>query len=116
MRALLVHSAWCILRLREVSDPIKVSADALAARRGKRVAVVAIARRLAGVLWAMWRDGTVYDPQEVGHASSQGTARQAQATDVRAKAIARATVKAATFERRQRIASARAAASAETRM
>jgi hypothetical protein len=23
---------------------------------------VALARKLAGVLWAMWRDGTVYDP------------------------------------------------------
>ena len=58
MRALLVQSAWCILRLRDTSDPIKAWADSLAERRGKRVAVVAIARRLAGVLWAMWRDGT----------------------------------------------------------
>lgn len=114
MRALLVQSAWCILRLRGTSDPIKLWADALAARRGKRIAVVAVARRLAGVLWAMWRDGTVYDPKEIGHASAQGTARQAQATDVRAKAIARATVKAVTFGRRQRAAVARAAASAET--
>ena len=116
MRALLVQSAWCILRLREGSDPIKVWADALAARRGMRIAVVAVARRLAGVLWAMWRDGTVYDPKEIGHASAQGTARQAQTTDVRAKAIARATVKTVTFGRRQRAASARAAASAETRV
>lgn len=113
MRALLVQSAWCILRLRGTSDPIKVWADTLAARRGKRIAVVAVARRLAGVLWAMWRDGTVYDPRETGQASAQGTARQAQATNVRAQAIARATVKATTFGRRQR-AIARAAARAET--
>lgn len=108
MRALLVQSAWCILRLRDTSDPIKVWADSLAERRGKRIAVVAVARRLAGVLWAMWRDGTVYDAKVTGQASAHGTARLAQATDVRAKAIARATVKARTFGRRQRAAAASA--------
>jgi transposase len=110
MRALLVQSAWCILRLRDTSDPIKVWADALAERRGKRIAVVAIARRLAGVLWAMWRDGTVYDAKVIGQASAAGTARQAQAADVRAKAIARATTKARTFGRRHRAAAASAEA------
>lgn len=108
MRALLVQSAWCILRLRGTSDPIKVWADALAERRGKRIAVVAIARRLAGVLWAMWRDGTVYDPKVTGHASAEGTARHAQTTDLRANAITRATLKARTFGRRQRAAAASA--------
>jgi len=102
MRALLVQSAWCILRLRDTSDPLKTWADALAERRGKRIAVVAIARRLAGVLWAMWRDGTVYDPKVIGHASALGTAQDAQATDRRAKAIARATTKAKVFGRRAR--------------
>jgi transposase len=102
LRALLVQSAWCILRLRDTSDPIKVWADAIAQRRGKRIAVVAIARRIAGVLWAMWRDGTVYDPKVIGEASALGTARDAQATDVRAAAIARATAKSKTFERHQR--------------
>ena len=33
----------------------------IAARRGKRVAVVALARRLAGILYAMMRDGTEFD-------------------------------------------------------
>ena len=33
----------------------------IAARRGKRVAVVALARRLAGIVYAMWRDGHAYD-------------------------------------------------------
>jgi hypothetical protein len=32
----------------------------LAARRGSRVAVVALARKLAGILYAMWRDGTEF--------------------------------------------------------
>jgi hypothetical protein len=32
------------------------------ARRDERVAVVALARKLSGVLYAMWRDGSVYQP------------------------------------------------------
>ena len=35
---------------------------AIAERRGKRVAVVALARKLAGILYALWRDGTEFDP------------------------------------------------------
>jgi hypothetical protein len=31
-------------------------------RRGKRVAAVALARKLAGILFAIWRDGAIYDP------------------------------------------------------
>jgi hypothetical protein len=30
-------------------------------RRGKRIATIALARKLAGILYAIWRDGTVYD-------------------------------------------------------
>jgi hypothetical protein len=36
--------------------------DRIAKTRGKRIAAIAVARKLAGVLWAMWRDGTAYDP------------------------------------------------------
>ena len=32
----------------------------LAQRRGRPVAAVALARKLAGILFAMWRDGTSY--------------------------------------------------------
>jgi hypothetical protein len=32
----------------------------LAARRGRRIAVVALARRLARILFAVWRDETEY--------------------------------------------------------
>ncbi len=34
----------------------------VAKRRGKRVAIVALARKLAGILFALWRDGKDYDP------------------------------------------------------
>jgi transposase len=101
LRALLVQSAWCILRMRDTSDPLKTWADALALRRGKRIAVIAVARRLAGILWAMWRDGTVYDPATLGKASAQGTDALAQATKRRADQILCATAKASKFARRQ---------------
>jgi hypothetical protein len=32
----------------------------VASRRGRYVAIVALARRLAGILFAVWRDGTRY--------------------------------------------------------
>jgi hypothetical protein len=35
----------------------------IAARRGKHVAVVALARRLAGMLYALLRDETLYAPR-----------------------------------------------------
>lgn len=35
----------------------------IAARRGRARACVALARKLAGILYAMWRDGTEFNPQ-----------------------------------------------------
>lgn len=34
----------------------------IAQRRGKATAVVALARKLAGIMFAVWRDGTEFDP------------------------------------------------------
>lgn len=61
MRWLLVEAAWRILRssLPERAM-LKAWAYQIAVRRGKRMAVVALARRLAGILYAMWRDESVY--------------------------------------------------------
>jgi transposase len=55
LRAVLVQAAWTIMRSRK-SSTLKSWGKQVKARRGKSVAVVALARRLAGVLWAMWRD------------------------------------------------------------
>jgi len=64
MRWLLVGAAWCILRTRTPkAEHLRVWAERIAMRRGRRIATVALARRLAGILYAMWRDGTVYDPR-----------------------------------------------------
>jgi transposase len=38
-------------------------ADEVVQRRGKATAVVALARKLAGIMFAVWRDGTELDPQ-----------------------------------------------------
>ena len=64
MRYLLVEAAWCILRSRSPqTQKLRDWAERVATRRGRRVAVVALARRLAGILFAMWRDGTEYQAQ-----------------------------------------------------
>jgi len=38
-----------------------VWATEVAKRRGWKVAVVALARKMAGILFAIWRDGAAYD-------------------------------------------------------
>lgn len=62
IRKALVQSAWTIQRSRPL-DPISQWAAQIALRRGKFVATVAVARKLAGILFAMWRDGTMYSPE-----------------------------------------------------
>ena len=58
LRALLVEAAWSILRSpRTETAALRAWALRIAARRGKRIAAVALARKLAGILYAMWRDG-----------------------------------------------------------
>jgi transposase len=79
LRAMLVQGAWTVLRTSNKSDPLRVWAENVAARRGKRIAVVALARRLVGVLWAMWRDGTVYDAPHLSRQGVRGV-RKAQQT------------------------------------
>jgi transposase len=68
MRWLLVEAAWCILRRKKKPETalLRDWADRVALRRGSHVAAVALARRLAGILYAMWRDGTEYDPAQIG--------------------------------------------------
>ncbi len=61
LRALLVQACWGIWRSRRASAAtLRTWAEALAARRGRRIAVIALARRLTRILYAMWRDGTVF--------------------------------------------------------
>ena len=62
VRYLLVEAAWRILRSKsEDTAALRTWALLIAARRGKRIAVVALARRIAGIVYAMWRDRSPYD-------------------------------------------------------
>jgi transposase len=62
MRRLLVQAAWAVLRSRPTPEAeiLKRWTSNVASRRGRYVAIVALARRLAGILFAVWRDGTSY--------------------------------------------------------
>ena len=61
MRRLLVQAAHACLRTRKDSE-LKRWAEGLAARIGKKKAVVALARKLAIVLHRMWVTGEHYQP------------------------------------------------------
>ena len=64
VRWLLIQAALSILRRRPpAAHAFWTWALHIATRRGKHVAVVALARRLAGILYALLRDHTVYAPQ-----------------------------------------------------
>jgi transposase len=65
LRWCLVQAAWAARRARR-TDPMQRWADEVEKRRGKRVASLALARKLAAILFAMWRDGTVYEPSRSG--------------------------------------------------
>lgn len=65
-RYLLVEAGWRILRSRQADTAaLRAWAEGIAARRGKRIAVVALARRLAGIVYAMWRDQRAYDASKL---------------------------------------------------
>jgi len=63
-RSLLVEAAWSLLRWKtERTKALHEWWARVAQRRGKATAVVALARKLAGIMFAVWRDGTEFDPQ-----------------------------------------------------
>ncbi len=104
LRKLLVQAAWVVLRSRS-KDPLVLWSQHVAERRGKRVAVVATARRLAQVLWALWRRGTVYTPARLAERSASGHLRHSRDVARHAAALRKSADKLA----RQRRASARRA-------
>jgi transposase len=63
VRRTLILAAWCLRRTRP-SDPMVQWAAEIERRRGKFIAIVALARKMVGGLFAMWRDGTVYNPRQ----------------------------------------------------
>jgi peptidyl-dipeptidase Dcp len=74
----------------EVTTIVSNNANFIKGKPGeprKRIAVVALARKLACVLWAMWRDGTVYDRATHATASAVGARREARKQAHRADAL-----------------------------
>jgi len=66
-RWLLVQAAHCIRRYSKQPQAagLREWADRIAQRRGRAVATVALARKLAGILYAMWRDGVDFDASKL---------------------------------------------------
>jgi len=60
LRWILVQAAWSAQRSRP-KDPMVVWARQIAERRGKGIATVALARKLTGILYALWSNGTNYE-------------------------------------------------------
>lgn len=67
LRWCLVQAAHCAKRTLP-AGPLRDWVDAVEHRRGRQVAVVALARKLTGILYALWRDQTVYDPLRTNRA------------------------------------------------
>lgn len=61
LRALFIQASWSVWGSRTpAARSLREWAQALAARRGRRIAIVALARRLVRILFAVWRDGTTF--------------------------------------------------------
>jgi transposase len=76
VRYLLVEAAWRILASKQTDTAaLRAWAQRIVVRRGKRIAAVALARRLAGILYAMWRDNAPYSAQKIRMPRSQALAR-----------------------------------------
>jgi transposase len=67
VRSLLVQAAWACWRSK-ASGTLRAWVERLAARRGRRVAVVGLARRLSRILYAVWRDGSTFDVKKLAAA------------------------------------------------
>lgn len=59
LRWCLVQAAWTARRTRK-DDPMSLWAKQIEIRRGKAIATVALASKIAGILFALWRDGNSY--------------------------------------------------------
>jgi transposase len=59
VRRTLVQAAWAAMRLQPNAPMVKWAAQ-IAERRGRFIAVVALARKMAGIMFALWRDDSTY--------------------------------------------------------
>lgn len=64
VRWTLGQACWSAWR-HKPNDPLVRWGKQVAERRGRAIAIVAMTRKLAGILFALWRDGTTYDPKHL---------------------------------------------------
>lgn len=65
-RSLLVEAALRIMRSKQVETAaLRSWSNRIAAKRGKRIATVALARRLATIVYAVWKSGKQYDSRRI---------------------------------------------------
>lgn len=69
LKALLVQAAWSLWRARP-NEPMVIWSRKIADKRGKRIAIMALARKLATVMWSMWKHGTSYEPSRTNAAAA----------------------------------------------
>jgi transposase len=62
LKSALVQAAWSMWRTTPQA-PMVLWARGIAEKRGKRIAIVALARKLATVMWAMWKRDQSYCPE-----------------------------------------------------
>jgi transposase len=98
-RAMLVEAAWQVLRSKNTEDPLYSWAMHIKEKRSGKVAAIALARKLSLVLYAMWRDNTVYDQVKEARARIRGMRRDRQDAVQRAVALEQSVKK---FERRRK--------------
>lgn len=87
MRVLLVQASLTMLRLAKPETELLCGwAQRIAQRRGKRIAVVALSRRLSGIIWAMLRNGTEYQARPPQRQRLAAAAPTRAASTLRVKA------------------------------
>jgi transposase len=69
VRRNLIQAAWVAFRFRP-NDPMVRWATRISERRGKFIAIVALARKMAAVMFALWRDSTNYNPLKTSSPTS----------------------------------------------
>lgn len=69
LRRALIQGAWAARRARG-THPMVLWALEVEKRRGKHIATVALARKIAGIMYALWRDGSTYKATQAAQVPS----------------------------------------------
>lgn len=76
IRAVWVQAAHAVLAVKDTAAaPLQRWCERLARRRGKKTAIVALARKLLTIAFHLLREGTTYDPQRLRWAAAAGGVR-----------------------------------------